>query len=88
MTRLPRHWLVAWGRNLATNPLLSGIAIAGLVIGLAGAIVMALVARVPLTYNHIVPGHERTYLAVSIASGPGISRSTSSTSGWRFMLKR
>ena len=73
MTRLLRHWLVAWSRNLAANRLLSAIAVAGLVIGLAGAILMALVARVPLTYNHIVPGHERTYIAVSIASGPGMA---------------
>ena len=73
MTRLLRHWLVAWGRNLAANRLLSAIAIVGLVIGLAGAILMALVARVPLTYNHIVPGHERTYIAVSIVSGPGMA---------------
>ncbi|HEY5723485.1 MAG TPA: FtsX-like permease family protein [Allosphingosinicella sp.] len=73
MTRLLRHWLVAWGRNLAANRLLSAIAIAGLVIGLAGAILMALVARVPLTYNHVVPGHDRTWLAVSIVSGPGMA---------------
>jgi putative ABC transport system permease protein len=73
VTRLLRHWLVAWSRNLAANRLLSAIAIAGLVIGLAGAILMALVARVPLTYNHVVPGHERTYIGVSIASGPGMA---------------
>jgi putative ABC transport system permease protein len=71
VTRLLRHWLVAWGRNLAANRLLSAIAIAGLVIGLAGAILMALVARVPLTYNHIVPGYQWTYIAVSVASAPG-----------------
>lgn len=71
MTRLLRHWLVGWSRNLAANRLLSAIAIAGLVIGLAGAILMALVARVPLTYNHVVPGHERTYIAVSVVSAPG-----------------
>lgn len=70
MTRLLRHWLVAWGRNLAANRLLSAITIVGLVIGIAGAILMALVARVPLTYNHIVPGHERTYIAISVVSGP------------------
>jgi hypothetical protein len=73
VTRLLRHWLVAWGRNLAANRLLSAIATAGLVIGLAGAILMALVARVPLTYNHVVPGYERTYIAVSIVSGPGMA---------------
>ena len=73
MNRLLRHWLVAWARNLAANRLLSAIATAGLAIGLAGAILMALVARVPLTYNHIVPAHERTYLAVSVVSGPGMA---------------
>jgi len=70
VTRLLRHWLVAWSRNLAANRLLSAISIVGLVIGIAGAILMALVARVPLTYNHVVPGHERTYLAVSIVRSP------------------
>jgi putative ABC transport system permease protein len=70
VTRLLRHWLIAWGRNLAANRLLSAITIIGLVIGIAGAILMALVARVPLTYNHIVPGHERTYIAVSIVRSP------------------
>jgi putative ABC transport system permease protein len=73
VNRLLRHWLVAWARNLAANRLLSAIATAGLAIGLAGAILMALVARVPLTYNHIVPAHERTYLAVSVVSGPGMA---------------
>ncbi|HEX8580072.1 MAG TPA: ABC transporter permease, partial [Allosphingosinicella sp.] len=72
MTRLLRHSLVTWGRNLAANRLLSVIAIAGLVIGLAGAILMSLVARVPLTYNHLVPAHERTYLAVSVLSSPDV----------------
>jgi putative ABC transport system permease protein len=70
VTRLLRHWLVAWARNLAANRLLSAISIVGLVIGIAGAILMALVARVPLTYNHVVPGHERTYIAVSIVRSP------------------
>ena len=73
MTRMLRHWLVAWSRNLAANRLLSAIAVAGLVIGLAGAILMALVARVPLTYNQVVPGYEQTYIAVSIVSGPGMA---------------
>jgi putative ABC transport system permease protein len=70
VTRLLRHWLVAWARNLAANRLLSAISIVGLVIGIAGAILMALVARVPLTYNHIVPGYGRTYIAVSIVRSP------------------
>jgi putative ABC transport system permease protein len=73
VTRLLRHSVVTWGRNLVANRLLSAIAITGLVIGLAGAILMGLVARVPLTYNHLVPAHERTYLAVSVLSSPDVA---------------
>ena len=68
-----RHLLVAWTRNLEANRLLSAIAILGLAIGLAGAILMAVVARVPLGYNHAVPDHERTYLAVSVLRADGMA---------------
>lgn len=68
-----RHGFVAWRRNLAANRLLSAIAIAGLAIGLTGAILMALVARIALGYNHIVPDRDRIYLAVSVLSGAGMA---------------
>ncbi|HEX8216093.1 MAG TPA: FtsX-like permease family protein [Allosphingosinicella sp.] len=68
-----RHFLIAWTRNLAANKLLSAIAILGLATGLAGAILMALIARIPLTYNQHVPDHDRTYLAVSVLSGEGMA---------------
>jgi len=68
-----RHFLIAWSRNLAANRLLSAIAILGLAIGLAGAILMALIARVPLGYNHHVPDHDRTYLAVSVMRSEGMA---------------
>ena len=68
-----RHFLLAWTRNLAANKLLSAIAILGLAIGLAGAILMALIARTPLSYNHHLPDRERIYLAVSVLSGEGMA---------------
>ncbi|HYJ30818.1 MAG TPA: FtsX-like permease family protein [Allosphingosinicella sp.] len=68
-----RHFLLAWTRNLAANRLLSAIAILGLAIGLAGATLMALIARIPLTYNQHVPDHDRTWLAVSVLSGEGMA---------------
>lgn len=73
MPALLRHWLVAWRRNLMANRLLSAIALLGLAIGLTGAILMALVARIPLGYNGHVPDRERTYLAVSLLSAEGMA---------------
>jgi putative ABC transport system permease protein len=68
-----RHFLVAWARNTAANKLLSSIAILGLAIGLAGALLMMLVARVPLGTNQHVPDHARTYLAVSLMSAEAMA---------------
>jgi putative ABC transport system permease protein len=73
MRALVRHCLVAWMRNLAANPLLSAIAILGLAIGIAGAILMALVARVPLGYNSVVPDNDRIHLAISVLRGEGMA---------------
>jgi putative ABC transport system ATP-binding protein len=47
---------VAWGRNLAANRSSPAFRIAGLVIGLAGAILMALVARVRSPTTPTCPG--------------------------------
>ena len=71
--RALRHCLIAWWRNLQANKLLSGIAILGLAVGLTGAILMALVARVPLTFNAMVPDHQRIHLAVSVIRGEGMA---------------
>ena len=60
-----RHHAVAFIRNLRATRLLSAIAILGLAIGLAGAVLMALVARSAFGFNDFVPGKERIYLAVS-----------------------
>lgn len=70
---LARHIAVVWARNLSANRILSAIAILGLAIGLAGAILMALVARMPLAFNSFVPDAERTWLAVSVMSSEGMA---------------
>jgi putative ABC transport system permease protein len=70
---LARHILIVWARNLAANRILSAIAILGLALGLAGAILMALVARMPLTFNGAVPDAGRIHLAVSVMSSDGVA---------------
>lgn len=70
---LARHILIVWWRNLAANRILSAIAVLGLALGVAGAILMALVARIPLGFNGVVPDSERTYLAVSVLSSEGMA---------------
>ena len=70
---LLRHIAIVWARNLAANRILFAIAVLGLALGLAGAILMALVARMPLTFNGFVPDAGRTYLAVSVMSSEGMA---------------
>jgi putative ABC transport system permease protein len=70
---LARHILIVWARNIAANRILCAIAILGLALGLAGAILMALVARMPLTFNGAVPDAGRIHLAVSVMSSEGIA---------------
>jgi putative ABC transport system permease protein len=67
-----RHFAIAYGRGLAATRLLSAIAILGLAIGLAGAILMALAARTALGFNTYLPDHDRIYLGISVLSGPGM----------------
>ena len=68
-----RHFATAYARNLQATRLLSAIAVAGLAVGLAGALMLALVARNALQFNSFVPDHERTYLGIDILSGPGMA---------------
>ena len=67
-----RHFATAYARNLQATRLLSAIAVAGLAVGLAGALMLALVARNALGFNSFLPDHDRTYLGISILSGPGM----------------
>lgn len=68
-----RHFATAYARNLHATRLLSAIAVAGLAIGLAGALMLALVARDALGFNGFVPDHERTYIGISVMTGKGMA---------------
>jgi len=68
-----RHFATAYARNLQATRLLSAIAVAGLAVGLAGALMLTLVARNALRFNSFVPDHERTYLGVSLLNRPGMT---------------
>src|SRR5690242_16320340 len=57
-----RHFLIAALRNMAANRLQTAIAIFGLAIGLAAAIIAGLVVRNQFTYDSFLPNHERLYV--------------------------
>jgi hypothetical protein len=66
-----RHIIIATWRNMAANRLISTIAILGLAVGIAAALLMSLVMRNQLSYDSFIPGYDRTFLAVSQFIGPG-----------------
>ena len=68
-----RHFATVYARNFQVTRVLSSIAIAGLVVGLTGAIMLALVARNALNFNGFVPDHDRTYLGTSAMKWVGIT---------------
>jgi putative ABC transport system permease protein len=61
---LHNYWMSAL-RNLSRNRFYSGISVAGLSIGLCAALLAALVIRNQTSYDHFIPGYQRTYLAAS-----------------------
>ena len=58
-----RHLLIAAFRNMAANRLLSAISIMGLAVGIAVAILMGLVVRNQMRFDHFIPGHTQTQTA-------------------------
>jgi putative ABC transport system permease protein len=66
-----RHFFIAAIRSMAANRLLTAISVFGLAIGIAAAILTGQVIRNQLSYDHFIPGHERTYVGVSILTVPG-----------------
>jgi putative ABC transport system permease protein len=67
-----RNYLAAALRNLARNRLYAGITIAGLAIGFAAALLIALFVRDEYSYDKFIPGHERVYrISQTIAVGSG-----------------
>jgi len=61
-----RHYLISALRNMAANRLQSAIALGGLAIGIATALMMALAIRSQLSFDDFIPGHERLYTGISV----------------------
>jgi putative ABC transport system permease protein len=66
-----RNYIAVALRNLARNPLSSAISLLGLAVGLCAATLAGVTLRNDLTYEHFIPGYERTYLAVGVAAPTG-----------------
>jgi hypothetical protein len=66
-----RHIVIAAWRNMAANKLISAIAILGLSVGIAAALLMALVVRNQTSFDHFIPGHERVYMLADADFQPG-----------------
>jgi putative ABC transport system permease protein len=60
-----RNYFAAALRNLARNRFYSAISITGLSMGLCALLLTGLVIRNQMSYDHFIPGYERTYLAAS-----------------------
>ena len=61
-----RHFFIASLRNLAANRVQSAIAIAGLSIGIAAALLIGLFIRSQLTLDQFIPGYDRLYVALNV----------------------
>jgi putative ABC transport system permease protein len=66
-----RNYLAAALRNLLRNKLVSFINIAGLAIGFAAALLIALYLRYQLTYEHFLPGYDQVYRLSVTDEPPG-----------------
>jgi putative ABC transport system permease protein len=69
-----RNCLAAALRHLARNRLYTLISVVGLAIGLCTALIAALVIHNQYSYDHFVPGYERTYAVLPVFSPPGLGR--------------
>ena len=58
-----RNYFAAALRNLTRNRLYAGVTIAGLAIGFAAAMLIALFVRDEYSYDRFVPGHDQVYRA-------------------------
>lgn len=72
-----RNALAAALRNLSRNVIYASISIAGLAIGFATAILIALFIRDEFSYERFIPGHDRTYLLQSYQTVPSRAPFTS-----------
>jgi putative ABC transport system permease protein len=69
-----RNCLAAALRHLSRNRLYTTISVIGLAIGLCTALIAALVIQNQYTYDHFVPGYERTYIIQPVVSPAGMAR--------------
>ncbi len=69
-----RNSLAAAVRHLARNRLYSAISVIGLAIGMCTALLAALVIHNQYSYDHFVPGYERTYIIQTVVSPAGMAR--------------
>ena len=68
-----RNCLAAALRHLARNKLYTAISVVGLAIGLCTALLAALVIRNQYSYDHFVPGYDRTYIIQPVFSPLGMA---------------
>ncbi|HEY6454633.1 MAG TPA: ABC transporter permease [Steroidobacteraceae bacterium] len=66
-----RNYLAAALRNIARSRLYATISILGLAVGLSAALLVGLIIHHELTYDHFIPGYDRTYLIATIAIPTG-----------------
>jgi hypothetical protein len=66
--------------------LLSAIAILGLAVGIAAALLMALEMHNQFTFDHFMPDHARTYVAISRANPALVNREPCRGAGTRLCL--
>jgi len=66
-----RNCIAAALRHLGRNRLYAAIGVIGLGVGLAAALLAALVVRNQYTYDHFIPGHGRIYMVVTAVTPPG-----------------
>src|SRR6185437_1415252 len=66
-----RNYLAAALRNIARSRFYATISILGLAVGLSAALLVGLIVRHEITYDHFIPGYDRTYLIATIAIPTG-----------------
>jgi putative ABC transport system permease protein len=66
-----RSALAAAMRHLGRNRLYAALGVAGLALGLAAALLAALMLRDQLGRDHFIPGHARIYMAMTSVTPPG-----------------
>jgi putative ABC transport system permease protein len=69
-----RNCLASALRHLARNRLYTFISVAGLAVGLCVALIAALVIRNQYTFDHDIPGYERTYVSMVAISPIGMAK--------------